>query len=52
MDAGCVVTWCNEIEEQFVRLIEAHADLKDAIDNYYLEDIVGYGELEQKEMGE
>ena len=50
MDAKRISARCTDVEKQFDKLVDAHSDLGDAIKNCSLEEIVGYKELEKKEM--
>ena len=52
MGADRFTTRWDDVEKQFDKLVEAHLDLGDAINNCNLGEIVGYRELDKKEMEE
>ena len=52
VDANRVAARFAEVEKKFDRLVEVHADLRDAVQNCNLGNILGYQELESKEMDE
>ena len=46
VDADRIAARCTKLERLFDRLVEVHADLRDAIQNCHLGEIIGYQELD------
>ena len=50
VDADRLTLRRTEVESQFGKLVDAHSDLRDALKNCSLGEVVGYEELEKDEM--